>query len=259
MPEPWRTDGDGAEGEYSVISVSLELMTKEYASRRLKESDLNHFKPERNALKILKVVSQGPCWTEITTQDLPCKFGEVRILMVLDSSNGPMGPLKPHQIWAQGVSNGPHGPRTVGPQNQPKTQNGPKMPLKPNNQGIKKGPKGPQIQNLRNFQGQWGQDPPLKTFKKKNSNQGKNGQTSSWPIHNEVYDHIIIGHQTLSRRALWHSFLDITQGPCLERKEMNESQKKHISKLKALTQANRRGNIIQLKYDSEETKRGFSG
>ncbi|MBW0579033.1 hypothetical protein O181_118748 [Austropuccinia psidii MF-1] len=39
-------------------------------------------------LKLLKVVSHCLSWTEATTQDLPCSFGEVRILMVLDPSNG---------------------------------------------------------------------------------------------------------------------------------------------------------------------------
>ncbi|MBW0590243.1 hypothetical protein O181_129958 [Austropuccinia psidii MF-1] len=116
-----------------------------------------------------------------------------------------------------------------------------------------KGAPNPKIEALS---GTTGTKPPLKTFKK-NSNQGKKGQTSSWPIHNEVYDHILIGHQNLSKRALCNSFWDTTQGPCLKRKEMTESQKKHILKLKELTQVNRRGKIIQIKYDSEEMKGDF--
>ncbi|MBW0554698.1 hypothetical protein O181_094413 [Austropuccinia psidii MF-1] len=34
MPKPQRTDSCGTEGEYSVSSVSFELMTKDYAFRR---------------------------------------------------------------------------------------------------------------------------------------------------------------------------------------------------------------------------------
>ncbi|MBW0569672.1 hypothetical protein O181_109387 [Austropuccinia psidii MF-1] len=39
MPEPQRTDSGGAEGGDSVSSVSLELITEEYASRRFKTSE----------------------------------------------------------------------------------------------------------------------------------------------------------------------------------------------------------------------------
>ncbi|MBW0587033.1 hypothetical protein O181_126748 [Austropuccinia psidii MF-1] len=41
-PEPQRPDGGGAKGEDSVSSVSLELITEEYASRRFKTSESIH-------------------------------------------------------------------------------------------------------------------------------------------------------------------------------------------------------------------------
>ncbi|MBW0564719.1 hypothetical protein O181_104434 [Austropuccinia psidii MF-1] len=43
MAEPQRTDGGGAEGEYSVSSVSFKLITEEYASRRFNMSESVHF------------------------------------------------------------------------------------------------------------------------------------------------------------------------------------------------------------------------
>ncbi|MBW0574928.1 hypothetical protein O181_114643 [Austropuccinia psidii MF-1] len=66
-----------------------------------------------------------PFGAEFITQDLPCNFGEAKILMVLDPINGsrpylvsfgsgpilgPLVPLGPQQNWAQGASNSPHGP-----------------------------------------------------------------------------------------------------------------------------------------------------
>ncbi|MBW0589473.1 hypothetical protein O181_129188 [Austropuccinia psidii MF-1] len=45
MPEPQRTDGGGA-GEESVSSVSLELMAKDCAGRRIQGIRMMHSKPE---------------------------------------------------------------------------------------------------------------------------------------------------------------------------------------------------------------------
>ncbi|MBW0520677.1 hypothetical protein O181_060392 [Austropuccinia psidii MF-1] len=111
------TDGGGTEGEYSVSSVTLELMTKEYASRRFKASEVNHFKPKKNddlkevGLKLNDGPPQSPFWTEFTTQDLPCSFWEVRILMVLDPSNGPRpwDPWSPRKfgLWGSPMAHGP--------------------------------------------------------------------------------------------------------------------------------------------------------
>ncbi|MBW0524267.1 hypothetical protein O181_063982 [Austropuccinia psidii MF-1] len=88
-----------------------------------------------------------------------------------------MGPLKAQQIWAQGVSNGPHDPRTsdcsmwpmahgpwtIGP------QNGPKNPMKPNNQAItREGPRPKRDPNpkIEALSGTMGTRPPLRTSKR---------------------------------------------------------------------------------------------
>ncbi|MBW0567668.1 hypothetical protein O181_107383 [Austropuccinia psidii MF-1] len=133
-PEPQITDGCGEEGEDSVSSVILELITEVYASRRFKMSELVHFKSKEIDLKEMgaitnlcplkasKVRIQDPFGAEFMTQGLPCNFGEARILMVLDPLNG----SRPFRcvFCTMGASNSPHGlqtadgePRTVGPQN----------------------------------------------------------------------------------------------------------------------------------------------
>ncbi|MBW0570298.1 hypothetical protein O181_110013 [Austropuccinia psidii MF-1] len=82
-PEPQRTDGGSAEGEDSVSSVSLELITEEYASRRFNMSESAHSKSKTNDLKEMghnsimphlkasKVRIQEPFGAEFITQDLP--------------------------------------------------------------------------------------------------------------------------------------------------------------------------------------------
>ncbi|MBW0581835.1 hypothetical protein O181_121550 [Austropuccinia psidii MF-1] len=99
-PEPQRTDSGSAEGEDSVSSVSLELITEEYASRRFNISESSHSNSKTNTLKEMghnsimpplkasKVKIQDPIGAGFITQDLPCNFGEARILMVLDPLNG---------------------------------------------------------------------------------------------------------------------------------------------------------------------------
>ncbi|MBW0510587.1 hypothetical protein O181_050302 [Austropuccinia psidii MF-1] len=126
MPEPQRTDGGGAEGEDSVCS-------KKMTSREWGDSSM------MAPLKVSKVVSQGGFGTEFTTKDLPCNFGEVSILMVLDPLNGsrpwatllvPRTPKVPEKL-GPGASNSPHGlrhtdpgPWTVGPQKPQMAKNG---------------------------------------------------------------------------------------------------------------------------------------
>ncbi|MBW0461553.1 hypothetical protein O181_001268 [Austropuccinia psidii MF-1] len=83
---------------------------------------LNYCKSEENALKEVGTITQRwpppqspsggesmSLWTEATTQDLPCNFGEVRNFMGLDPFNGPMGPLKPPANLGSGVKFGPGG------------------------------------------------------------------------------------------------------------------------------------------------------
>ncbi|MBW0514854.1 hypothetical protein O181_054569 [Austropuccinia psidii MF-1] len=119
-------------------------------------------------------------------------------------------------------------PWTVGPQSQPKTKKGQKCPeaikvknhhKKVHDQKSMVGTIGPQIHILRHFQGQWGQDPPLL----RPLEEFQSGQEA--PVHNGVYQHILIRHQILSRRGLWHSFWDTAQRPCLGMKERTESKK----------------------------------
>ncbi|MBW0584685.1 hypothetical protein O181_124400 [Austropuccinia psidii MF-1] len=96
MPEPQRTDGGSAEGKDSVISVSLELITEEYASRRFKTSESVHSKSK-------KPLPQGN--GAITHLFPPSK--PLRILMVLDPS---MGPGHIGEILDHGPFFGPRGP-----------------------------------------------------------------------------------------------------------------------------------------------------
>ncbi|MBW0581226.1 hypothetical protein O181_120941 [Austropuccinia psidii MF-1] len=76
-------------------------------------------------------------------------------------------------------------------------------------------PKTIQDQILRNFQGYWGQD-PLEDSSNTIPVKVRKGPTSGWPLTNEMYNHILILHQFLSRRAQWHSFWDTTQGHSLK-------------------------------------------
>ncbi|MBW0517521.1 hypothetical protein O181_057236 [Austropuccinia psidii MF-1] len=117
MPEPQTKEGGIAEGEDSVSSVSLELMTKKYASRRFNTSESVHFNSKTmysrkwghtsmmTPLKASKVKIQDPFGDEFITQDLPCNFGEARILMVLDPLNG-------SRPWSHGT---PGCPAKLGP------------------------------------------------------------------------------------------------------------------------------------------------
>ncbi|MBW0473746.1 hypothetical protein O181_013461 [Austropuccinia psidii MF-1] len=85
MPEPQRTDGGRTEGEESVSSFSLELMTRDYGSRIIKAIRLctsrvwghNSF---YGLLKVLNVVLQGPLGLQSEIQDLPFSSGEVTFL-----------------------------------------------------------------------------------------------------------------------------------------------------------------------------------
>ncbi|MBW0508531.1 hypothetical protein O181_048246 [Austropuccinia psidii MF-1] len=91
MPEPQSTDGGSAEGEVSVSSISLELMTKYYASRRIQDVRIMHFKRENFVKEVGTLLNYGPpqspqnkdtrsSWAQITTQDLPFSFGKVRFV-----------------------------------------------------------------------------------------------------------------------------------------------------------------------------------
>ncbi|MBW0546683.1 hypothetical protein O181_086398 [Austropuccinia psidii MF-1] len=78
---------------------------------------------------------------------------------------GPMDPLEPQHIWAQGVilvvwdSNSLHGPQTIGHQNAYRAKKGPKPKISKNGHGDGQDPKWPQGHFWTFFQGQKGQDP----------------------------------------------------------------------------------------------------
>ncbi|MBW0585882.1 hypothetical protein O181_125597 [Austropuccinia psidii MF-1] len=96
-----------------------------------------------------------PFGAEFITQDLPCNFGEARILIVLDPINrsrpyrvrfgfgpilGPLVPLGPQKIGPRGPAIAPtdrgilstaHGPWTIGPK---ETKNRPNGHISPNHQ-----------------------------------------------------------------------------------------------------------------------------
>ncbi|MBW0493376.1 hypothetical protein O181_033091 [Austropuccinia psidii MF-1] len=143
MPEPQRTNGGSAEGGDSVSSFGLEHITEEYASRRFNMSESAHSKTKTNDLKEMgynsimpplkasNVKIQDPFGAEFITQDLPCKVGEARILMVLDPLNGSMGQfMVPWHPWVPSKI-GPRGP-PIAPTDRrtPKTKKRPKKAIK---------------------------------------------------------------------------------------------------------------------------------
>ncbi|MBW0484315.1 hypothetical protein O181_024030 [Austropuccinia psidii MF-1] len=91
MPEPQRIESGITEGEDSVSSFSLELMTKYHASRRIQGIILCTLRVEGHnsiygPLKVLNVGLQGPLGPHSSIQNLPSTLGKVIFLMVLDPS-----------------------------------------------------------------------------------------------------------------------------------------------------------------------------
>ncbi|MBW0575753.1 hypothetical protein O181_115468 [Austropuccinia psidii MF-1] len=85
-PEPQITDGGSAEGEDSVISVSLKLIAEEYASRRFKIQ--NQSTPNQKKLTSRK-------WGHNSFMP-PLKASKVRIHTPLGLNSSPSPPL---QLW----------------------------------------------------------------------------------------------------------------------------------------------------------------
>ncbi|MBW0512763.1 hypothetical protein O181_052478 [Austropuccinia psidii MF-1] len=94
MPAPQSTEGDGAEGEDSMSSVSLELMTKDLC----KQKNLRH---QNNALKASKHSSRK--WV-IPQLWPPSKSSKVKVLVLLGLKHYPGPPL---QLWGGQVIDGP--------------------------------------------------------------------------------------------------------------------------------------------------------
>ncbi|MBW0476346.1 hypothetical protein O181_016061 [Austropuccinia psidii MF-1] len=94
MPDLQSTDGGCAEGEDSVSSVSLELMSKDGAGRRIQGIRIMQSKPEKLINEILMVLDplNGPrLW-----------------------SHGPPGTPTYGASLALGDSNNPHRPQIIG-------------------------------------------------------------------------------------------------------------------------------------------------
>ncbi|MBW0548485.1 hypothetical protein O181_088200 [Austropuccinia psidii MF-1] len=90
MPEPQRTDGGGAEGEYSVSSVSLELMAKDGAGGRIQCIIFMHSTPEDFINEDIPKASYGPSiWAPINHPRPSLQYWGRSDSMVLDSLNGP--------------------------------------------------------------------------------------------------------------------------------------------------------------------------
>ncbi|MBW0582507.1 hypothetical protein O181_122222 [Austropuccinia psidii MF-1] len=104
----------------------------------------------------------------VTTQDLPCNFGEVRILWSWTSLMGPghVAPEAPANLGS-GASNSPHSPWTVGPQNHQKdqmSQNDPNHHRKGHDPKSRVGPIGPKKPFFEAFSGIMGTRPPIEDF-----------------------------------------------------------------------------------------------
>ncbi|MBW0569707.1 hypothetical protein O181_109422 [Austropuccinia psidii MF-1] len=108
MPEPERTDSGSREGEDSVSLVSLELITRDYGSRRIQANILCTSSLKKSSrswghnsfyglLKVLNMGLQGPLGPQSTIQDLPFSSGEVTFL---DGPGPPsMGPGHIGKNW----------------------------------------------------------------------------------------------------------------------------------------------------------------
>ncbi|MBW0507796.1 hypothetical protein O181_047511 [Austropuccinia psidii MF-1] len=138
----------------------------------------------------------------------------------------PMDPLEPQHIEAQGDSNSPHGLRIMvyGPWptdcRAPKHQKNQKWPKMGLNQKFSKLAMVMARTKIHQNSPKW---PPKPLFKDNGDktpplnlqdflSRQEGPKTSIWPIINEMYVQILIGHQFLRRRALWPSFWDTTQG-----------------------------------------------
>ncbi|MBW0594192.1 hypothetical protein O181_133907 [Austropuccinia psidii MF-1] len=101
MPEPQRADGSGAEGEDSVSSVSLELITEEYECRRFNMSESVHSKSKEIDLKEMGAI----------THLCPLKASKVRIHTPLGLNSSPRASPatlgRPGSRWSWTPSMGP--------------------------------------------------------------------------------------------------------------------------------------------------------
>ncbi|MBW0512658.1 hypothetical protein O181_052373 [Austropuccinia psidii MF-1] len=104
-PEPERTDSGSREGEDSVSLVSLELITRDYGSRRIQSIRLCTSSLKKSSRSwghnslygLLNVGLQGPLWPPSTIQDLPFSSWEVTFL---DGPGPPsMGPGHIGKNW----------------------------------------------------------------------------------------------------------------------------------------------------------------
>ncbi|MBW0486992.1 hypothetical protein O181_026707 [Austropuccinia psidii MF-1] len=173
MPEPQRTDIGGTEGEDSVSSVSLELVTKGYASRRIQGVRLctSSLKNHQVCGAITQLMAPqcpqcGAPRPDSSIQDLPFKYGVVHLI----DCPGPlsMGPghIAPTDHRDKKITLAP---------------NGPKMGLDPKisrmvidmarTQKHPYDPEWAQRPFLRPYlQGKWGKDPSLELWEEQNDN-----------------------------------------------------------------------------------------
>ncbi|MBW0491085.1 hypothetical protein O181_030800 [Austropuccinia psidii MF-1] len=94
MPDPQRTEGGGKEGEDSMSSVSLELISRVMEEKSIFQSDM-HIKiveliqilGHKSIYGPLNVLNVGP---QSKSQYLPSKFGKVTVLHGLGPPS--MGP-----------------------------------------------------------------------------------------------------------------------------------------------------------------------
>ncbi|MBW0493482.1 hypothetical protein O181_033197 [Austropuccinia psidii MF-1] len=141
MPEPQSTDVGGAEGEAAVSSVSLELMAKDCARRRIQGIRIMHSKPESFVDESTHNPVMTPQnWAQSITHDIPFNIGEGNIsychgpyrwaqaIWVKKWSHGPLETQSMGKFWPWGTPIAPKDcrPQTVGHHNYPKR---PKRPL----------------------------------------------------------------------------------------------------------------------------------
>ncbi|MBW0500398.1 hypothetical protein O181_040113 [Austropuccinia psidii MF-1] len=90
MPEPQITDGGSAEGEYSVSSVSLELMAEYGAGGRIQCVRIMHSNPEDFINEDGLEASDGSSiWGSINHPRPSLQYWGRSDSMVLDPLNGP--------------------------------------------------------------------------------------------------------------------------------------------------------------------------
>ncbi|MBW0496273.1 hypothetical protein O181_035988 [Austropuccinia psidii MF-1] len=126
---------------------------------------------------------------------------------------GPMDPLEPQHIWAQVASNSPH---TVGHLIHKKDPKRPEMALNQGASRLARTQNGPEDIFGPFFKGNGDKTPPFRLQNFQSRQEGTQGMKLAkfqW-----VYVHILIGHHFLSRRDLWNSFWDTTQGHEMKRR-----------------------------------------